>query len=89
MAASFYLLLWGSKCSPNTTDANEIEVKFMCPSGNKRNKFNFGNADPVWCPVENVVLEWEAPACDQRQQYSFHDNAINTIEKLMNDMKQQ
>ena len=37
-------------------DANEIEVKFMYPSGNKHNKFNFGNADPVWCPVENVVL---------------------------------
>ena len=28
-------------------DANEIEVKFMYPSGNKHNKFNFGNADPV------------------------------------------
>ena len=70
-------------------DANEIEVKFMYPSGNKRNKFNFGNADPMWCPVENVVLECEAPACDQRELYSFQDNAINTIDKLMNDMKQQ
>ena len=70
-------------------DANEIEVKFMYPSGNKCNKFSFGNADPVWCPVENVVLEREAPACDQRELYPFHDNAINTIEKLMNDMKQQ
>ena len=28
-------------------DGNEIEVKFMYPSGNKRNKFSFGNADPV------------------------------------------
>ena len=28
---------------------NEIEVKFMYPSGNKHNKFNFGNADPMWC----------------------------------------
>ena len=37
-------------------DGNEIEVKFMYPSRNKHNKFNFGNADPVWCPVENVVL---------------------------------
>ena len=36
----------------------EIEVRFMYPSGNKRNKFNFGNADPVWCPVENVVSVW-------------------------------
>ena len=70
-------------------DANEIEVKFMYPSGNKRNKFNFGNADLVWCPVENVVFECEAPACDQRELYSFQDNAINTTEKLMNDMKQQ
>ena len=44
-------------------DGNEIEVKFMCPSGNKHNKFNFGNADPVWCPVENVVLLCESPVC--------------------------
>ena len=28
-------------------DTNETEVKFMYPSGNKPNKFNFGNADPV------------------------------------------
>ena len=28
-------------------DGNEIEVKFMYPSRNKRNKFNFGNADPM------------------------------------------
>ena len=70
-------------------DANEIEVKFMYPSGNKRNKFDFGDADPMWCPVQNVVLECEAPACDHRERYSFQDNAINTVEKLMNDMKQQ
>ena len=43
---------------------NEIEVKFMYPSRNKRNKFYFGNVDPVWCPVENVVLLCESPVCD-------------------------
>ena len=37
-------------------DGNEIEVKFMYPSRNKRNKFNFGNADPMWCPVEMLSL---------------------------------
>ena len=41
-------------------DGNEIEVKFLYPSRNKRNKFNFGNADLVWCTVENVVLVWES-----------------------------
>ena len=66
---------------------NEIEVKFMYPSRNKRNKFNFGNADPVWCPVENVVLVCESPVCGQKELYSFQDNTINTFEQIMNSMK--
>ena len=70
-------------------DGNEIEVKFMYPSRNKRNKFNFGNADPMWCPVENVVLVCESPVCDQRELYSFQDNTINTVEQIMNSMKRQ
>ena len=37
-------------------DGNEIEVKFMYPSRNKRNKFNFGNVDLMWCPVEMLSL---------------------------------
>ena len=37
-------------------DGNEIEVKFMYPSRNKHNKFNFGNVDPMWCPVEMLSL---------------------------------
>ena len=58
-------------------DGNEIEVKFMYPSGNKRNKFNLGNADPVWCLVENVVLVCQSPVCDQKavfvsRQYNQH-----------------
>ena len=66
---------------------SEIKVKFMYLSGNKRNKFNFGNADPVWCPVEIVVLVCESPVCDQKVLYSFQDNAINTVEQTMNSMK--
>ena len=61
-------------------DSNEIEVEFMYPSGNRRNKFNFGNADPVWCPVENVVLVCESPVCDQKELYLFQDSTINTVE---------
>ena len=42
-------------------DGNEIEVNFTYTSRNKRNKFNFGNADPVWRPVENVVFVCQSP----------------------------
>ena len=52
-------------------DGNEIEVKFMYPSRNKCNKFNLGNADPMWCLVENVVLVCESPVCHQKELYSF------------------
>ena len=61
----------------------------MYPSGNKHKKFNFGNADPVWCPVENVVLMRESPVCDQNKLYSFQGNTINTVEQIMNSMKRQ
>ena len=30
------------------SDTNEVEIKFMYPSSKKRNKFNFGTADPIW-----------------------------------------
>ena len=70
-------------------DGNEIEVKFIYSSRNKHNKFNFGNADPVWCPVENVVLVCESPVCDQKELYSFQDNTVNMVEQIMNSMKRQ
>ena len=68
-------------------DGNQIEVKFLYPSRNKRNKFNFGNADLVWCTVENVVLVCESPVCDQKELHSFQDNTINMVVQMMNSMK--
>ena len=47
--------------------ADEVEVKFMYPSGKKRNKFTVGTAVPVWCTAKNIILVCEAPTCDNNQ----------------------
>ena len=64
------------------SDANEVEVKFMYPFGKKRNKFNFGTADPIWCTAKNILI-CEAPTCDNRELYSFTNETIHKVEMLM------
>ena len=65
------------------SDANEVEVKFMYPSGKKRNKFNFGTADPIWCTAKNIILICEAPTCDNRELYSLTNETIHKVDMLM------
>ena len=61
------------------SDANEVEVKFMYPSGNK---FNFGTADPIGCTATNIILICEAPTCN-RELYYFTNETIHKVDMLM------
>ena len=64
-------------------EANDVEVKFMYPSGKGRNKFIFGAADLVLCAAENIVLVCDTPMCNNKELYSFKDDIIDKVDLLI------